>query len=98
MRIEKNTTEVQRPEAARHATLVPAAAPGQPVAATERPDRVELSPEARALAARLDETGGADALTPERIAELRRRIRDGVYDSPEMAAKVAGRLLDSGDL
>jgi hypothetical protein len=98
MRIEKNTTEIQRPEAARPAPLAPAAAPGQPVAPVERPDRVELSPEARAMAARLDESGGADELTPERISELRQRIRDGVYDSPAMADEVARRLLDSGDL
>jgi anti-sigma28 factor (negative regulator of flagellin synthesis) len=98
MRIEKNTTDVHRTEAARP---VHPAAPGQPaapVAPAGVADRVELSPEARALAARLDQAGEGQELTPERIAELRQRIREGVYDSPAMAQEVARRVLDSGDL
>ena len=79
----------------------PAAAPGTPVppvAPAGSADRVELSPEARALAARLEHAGEGEELTPERIAELRQRIREGVYDSPAVAEEVARRVLESGDL
>lgn len=101
MRIEKNTTDIHRAEAARPVHAAPAATPGSPVAPVAPAggsDRVELSPEARALAARLDQAGEGQELTPERIAALRQRIRDGVYDAPEMADEVARRVLDSGDL
>ena len=37
-------------------------------------------------------------LTPDRIAEVRRRLRRGVYDSEEVAAEVARRILERGDL
>ncbi|HEX6037815.1 flagellar biosynthesis anti-sigma factor FlgM [Longimicrobium sp.] len=101
MRIEKNTTDIHRTEAARPVHAAHAATPGSPVAPVAPAggtDRVELSSEARALAARLDQPGEGRELTPERIAELRQRIRDGVYDTPDMAEEVARRVLDSGDL
>ncbi|MBV9774881.1 MAG: flagellar biosynthesis anti-sigma factor FlgM [Gemmatimonadetes bacterium] len=99
MRIENKTPEVTRPEAVRNAPSAPAHAGSEsaPAAQAGRTDRIELSPEARALAARLDEPG-AEELTPERIAQLRQRIQDGVYDSPELADAVAQRILESGDL
>ncbi|HEX2092529.1 MAG TPA: hypothetical protein VHG28_09020 [Longimicrobiaceae bacterium] len=37
-------------------------------------------------------------LPPERIAEVRRRIREGVYNSAAMAEEVAWRILKRGDL
>lgn len=37
-------------------------------------------------------------LSPERIAEVRRRIREGVYNSGAMADEVAWRILRSGDV
>lgn len=37
-------------------------------------------------------------LTPDRIAEVRRRLRQGFYDSEEVAAEVARRILARGDL
>ncbi|HEV2148570.1 MAG TPA: hypothetical protein VGR37_14295 [Longimicrobiaceae bacterium] len=43
--------------------------------------------------------GGPEAeLTPERIAEIRRRIREGAYDSAAVAGEVARRILRRGDL
>jgi len=39
------------------------------------------------------------ARTPSRqMDEIRARIQDGTYDSPEMAESVARRILESGDL
>jgi hypothetical protein len=37
-------------------------------------------------------------LTPERTAEIRLRILQRAYDSPEIAATIARRLLQRGDL
>lgn len=37
-------------------------------------------------------------LTPERTAEIRQRILERAYDSPQIAATVARRLLQEGDL
>ena len=37
-------------------------------------------------------------LTPERTAEIRLRILERAYDSPQIAATIARRLLTQGDL
>jgi hypothetical protein len=37
-------------------------------------------------------------LTPERTAEIRLRILERAYDSPQIAATIARRLLQKGDL
>jgi hypothetical protein len=37
-------------------------------------------------------------LTPERAAEIRLRILERQYDSPQVAAAIARRLLERGDL
>jgi len=37
-------------------------------------------------------------LTPERTAEIRLRILERAYDSPKIAATIARRLLQRGDL
>src|SRR5690606_20470063 len=64
-----------------------------------RGDRVEISEEARALArSRLAEAVEEAALTPERIAEIQRRIDTGFYDSPEIVHHVARAILARGDL
>ena len=66
-------------------------APARP----SRSDSVEISSAGRALAG-TETTDGT--LTPERLAELRRRVLEGAYDSTEMADQVARRLLDRGDV
>lgn len=38
------------------------------------------------------------ALTPHRLDEIRRRLRDGAYDDRHVIDAVARRLLDSGEL
>jgi hypothetical protein len=37
-------------------------------------------------------------LTPERTAEIRQRILERAYDSPQIVATIARRLLQNGDL
>jgi hypothetical protein len=56
--------------------------------------RVRLSAPGREPAARADGAG----LAPERIAEVRRRILEGAYDSADVAGRVAEGILRSGDL
>ena len=63
---------------------------------TDRSDKVQISDAGRALAAR--ETDKAVELTPERSADVRRRILSGAYDTIEVVDAVARRLLASGDL
>jgi hypothetical protein len=100
MRIEKNSTEINRAAGVRPAASPAAGTPGHPAAPASavREDGVEVSPEARALAARLREAAPGEETSPEEIAELRRRVAAGVYHSPEMAERIAERLLDSDDL
>ena len=59
-------------------------------------DRVEISSEARALAAE----GDVDRVpfTEERLQELRALIASGHYEQPDVVAQLAQRLADSGDL
>lgn len=61
-----------------------------------RGDRVEISSEARALAAE----GGVDRVpfTETRLQEIRELIASGHYDRPDVVAELAQRLADSGDL
>ena len=37
-------------------------------------------------------------ITPERIAEIRKRIQEGAYASPEVLDEVARRMLERGDV
>jgi hypothetical protein len=50
--------------------------------------------EVRQIASRARRT----RLTPERTAEIRLRILQRAYDSPQIAATIARRLLQRGDL
>lgn len=63
-------------------------------------DRIEISEAGRAAAARLAGAGAVDgeSLSVERVEQVRARIDDGTYDTPEVQEEVARRLLDSGDL
>jgi len=64
---------------------------------TERPDdsRGESrGADVRAISSRTPK----QRLTPERTAEIRQRILERAYDSPQIAATVAKRLLQQGDL
>lgn len=61
-------------------------------------DRVEISDEGRAMA-----HGGAEAtpsgtLAADRLMDVRRRVQSRFYDAPEVAAEVARRIIERGDL
>lgn len=58
-------------------------------------DVLDLSPAARALAARVE---GDDPLSAERLIELRQRVLDGRYDSPAVLEAIADALVRSRDL
>ncbi|MDP2497329.1 MAG: flagellar biosynthesis anti-sigma factor FlgM [Candidatus Palauibacterales bacterium] len=70
---------------------------GDGTSRVQEPDQVDLSDAGRALADRA-RTGEGEELTEERAAEIRERIDDGVYDSPEVVEETARQLLESGDL
>lgn len=102
MRIDRILAEARQAELARHQREVtsradPSGTPGS-VSAVPPVDRVEISDAGRAMAMQ-DEVGAeAGEISPERIAELRERVREGAYNQPEVLTVVAQRLLDSGDV
>lgn len=71
------------------------ATPASPAA--PRNDSVQISDAGRALAGT---EGGerASSLSPERVAELRRKVLEGAYNSVQSVDQVAQRILKSGDL
>jgi hypothetical protein len=105
MKIEGSNPEVIRPEHVRpvtgsHPVVTGKVQPVGPARPTPvRTDSVQISDAGRALAqgagAAHHAVGG---LTPERAADIRQRIRAGAYDSPQVAERVARRMLDSGDV
>ena len=65
-------------------------------AQVDRHDRVEISDAGRAKAtARL---APADPGTSDRLSEIRRRVLSGAYDTDQVVAEVANRILDRGDV
>jgi anti-sigma28 factor (negative regulator of flagellin synthesis) len=62
--------------------------------AAARRDSVQLSAAGRALAGGVD--GGA--MSAERVAELRKKVLEGAYNSTEVVDQVAKRILGSGDV
>lgn len=99
MRINERAAEAARAEPVRGVRPAesPAAGGGpvRPAPAVERSDSVQISAAGRELAARGGE--GPD-LTPERIAEVRRRILEGAYSSAEVVGQVAQGILARGDV
>ena len=88
----------------------PGAAPIQPVRgisnrpaahnapeSKDRDDLVEISDEARALAAQ-DAAAPETSLGAERVLELRRWIQAGGFDAPEVIDQVARRLIERGEV
>jgi ribosomal protein S12 len=95
MKIE-STSSVAVQRAIALAARAAGANPDRPVSAVRRIDRVRISAEGRALIA---PSGAGDTeLTPEQIAEIRRRIQAGVYNSLHVVNEVARRILARGDL
>lgn len=74
-----------------------AAAPAAP-AAGARQDSVAISDAGRALSGGAASGKSAASLTPERVAELRKKVLEGAYNSTHVVDAVAKRLLSSGDI
>ncbi len=70
-------------------------APAQPVApaapVAPRTDSVEISSQGRSLSE-------ATSVDPERVAEMRRKVYEGAYNSLDLVDQVARRILHRGDL
>jgi len=104
MRINRSSIEAQQAELAnrvREQATRPAGAggdPTQPVAASPRVDRVEISDAGRALAASDGTDRASNEMSPERVAELRQRVLSGAYNSLGVVDQVARRMLQAGDV
>ena len=72
-----------------------AAAGAQGAGRPARTDSVQISDAARALAG--GEAAGGP-LTPERTAELRKKVLEGAYNSLNVVDHVAKKLLERGDV
>lgn len=59
-----------------------------------RTDKVEISAQAREQAEALNREG----LSNERIAEIRAKLADGSYDTPEVLESIARKIIEHGDV
>lgn len=62
------------------------------------PDKVEISAEAKFLAAQAHDVEDTADMPEERVLEIRRWIAEGYYDLPTTVEEVARRIFASGDL
>jgi anti-sigma28 factor (negative regulator of flagellin synthesis) len=104
MKINGKTYEAPRPAATKPTAGITSPAvdapKAQPTTGTAGPtagrsDSVQISDAGRALA-----TGGpsgSSALSAERVAELRKRVLEGAYNSTHVVDQVAKRILERGD-
>lgn len=75
-----------------------AAKPVSPTApASVRRDSVQISDSARTLASRAESDERAQ-MEPERVAELRKKVYEGAYNSLDVVDQVARRILTRGDI
>ena len=75
--------------------------PVRPAPAAPRADSVQISEAGRAKMAQMvgdPAAVGRAELTPQRVAEIRRRVLKRAYDTLGVVDEVARRLLASGDL
>lgn len=101
MKINRTAVESHRPTAQTPVGGVkgtPADAPKSQPTGTggARSDSVQISDAGRALS-----TGGpsgSGALSAERVAELRKRVLEGAYNSTHVVDQVAKRILERGDV
>lgn len=65
---------------------------------TPRQDSVAISDAGRALSGSRASTKATSSLTPERVADLRKKVLEGAYNSTHVVDTVAKRLLSTGDV
>ena len=102
MRINGSSFDPIRPDRAQAPAPAPATdtstgQPPAPVSPVSRTDSVEISSSGRSLAGRI-EAEQRDTLDPERLAELRRKVYEGAYNTLDVVDQVARRILQRGDL
>lgn len=99
MRINDKGAEIARAELIRSTRPAEAPVTGseplRPASPVTRADSVQISEAGRELAAR---GGEGPELSPERIAEVRRRILEGAYSSTAVVGQVAQNILARGDV
>lgn len=81
--------------AARSGGTAKPVSPAQPV--SSRRDSVQISDSARTLASRAESDERAK-MDPERVAELRRKVYEGAYNTLDVVDQVARRILTRGDI
>ena len=72
------------------------ASTSQGTARSSRSDSVQISDAARAALAGTSSTEGS--LSPERTAELRKKVLEGAYNSLNVVDHVAKRIIERGDV
>ena len=73
--------------------------PSQPGVSAEHSDKVPVPEESRILSSQPNSRAGeARELSQERIAQIRKRVLEGAYDSVVVDEEVARRMLDRGDI
>src|SRR4051794_36316591 len=103
MKVNGKNLEGIRPEQAKPVRETTPASVGQlpvkPEAKPDRSDKVQISDAGRALAEGLKPAGAenTDELSPERVAEIRKRLLEGAYESVHVVDEVARRILGRGD-
>jgi hypothetical protein len=102
MRINGSSFDPIRPDRAQAPVPAPASdssagQPPAPVSPVSRTDSVEISSSGRSLAGRI-EAEQRGTLDPERLAELRRKVYEGAYNTLDVVDQVARRILQRGDL
>jgi len=96
MKINGGSTGPARPDASREARgSVAEKAEQDAKPATSRVDTVEISDAGRAKAAGSVASGDVRGT---RLQDIRQRILRGAYDTDEVVAEVARRILDRGEL
>jgi negative regulator of flagellin synthesis FlgM len=100
MKIQGQRSEVLRPASQTPSVQSPSveAPKAQPTSGNaggaRGSDSVQISDAGRAMST--GEAGGS--LTPERVAELRRRVLEGAYNANNVVNQVAKRILERGDV
>ncbi|GJG86635.1 hypothetical protein tb265_18160 [Gemmatimonadetes bacterium T265] len=90
----------QRVAAPAAATPAPkdGSASGPAAGTAPRQDSVSISAAGRALSGGSAAATSGSSLTPERVADLRKKVLEGAYNSTHVVNAVASRLLSTGDV